>query len=301
MKKSLYLMFICGVLIASVSIIAQYRNSSSTHNAHADINSPSTVLRLGEPLASDFDAPGASIDKHPTGAEFYQHEWVRGNLGVVQITDGKFGFPIDNVLSAIGMADKEVPGGIYEWSINVGVSPEQADTPQAALNRMFKLLSLIRGRGWTRYISVDDPRLTGKEAWVYAKDNSEYSLDSTYTPNLDEWKSMTKAMPQWVFQADGNYLKVSIFESNMGGFADKATYLITVSLKNEYAFYGLGFFPRDVKKIDNWKVLLPAELNKYHADRLKTEVALKAHDYTIDTAYQDPAIKALQQSADKPH
>ncbi|WP_321884767.1 hypothetical protein [Paraburkholderia bannensis] len=87
----------------------------------------------------------------------------------------------------------------------------------------------------------------------------------------------------------------------MGGFVDKATYLITVSLKNEYAFYGLGFFPGDVKKIDNWKALLPAELKKYHADRLKAEIALIARDYTIDTDYQDPAIKALQQPADKPH
>ncbi|WP_321884768.1 hypothetical protein [Paraburkholderia bannensis] len=199
MKKSLYIMLICGVLIASASVIAQYRNSSSTHEAHANMTSPSIVLRLGEPLASDFDTPWASIDRHPTGAEFYQHEWMRGNLGVVQISDGKLGFPIDNVLSTIGMADKEVPGGIYEWSINAGVSQEQADTPDAALNRMIKLLSLIRERGWARYISVDDPRLTGKEAWVYAKDNSEYSLDSTYTPNRDEWQSMTKATPQWVF------------------------------------------------------------------------------------------------------
>jgi hypothetical protein len=295
MSKAPYLMLICGVFIASTPVFAQDRNPVSSRDIRAQTNSSPVILRLGEPLASDFDAPGASIDRHPTGAEFYQHEWMRGNLGFVQIADGKLGFPIDNVLSAIGMADKEVPGGIYEWSINAGVSPEQSDTPEAALNRVVKLLALIRERGWKRYISVDDPRLTGKEAWAYAKDNSEYSLDSAYTPNLDEWKSMTKAMPQWVFQADGNYLKVSISESNMGGFADKATYLITVSLKNEFAFYGLGFFPGDVKKIDNWKALLPAELKKYHADRVKAETALKAHSYTIDTSYQDPAIKALQE------
>jgi len=85
-------------------------------------------------------------------------------------------------------------------------------------------------------------------------------------------------------------------ESNMGGFVGKGTYLLDATIKNEYAFYGLGYFPGDAEKIKNWKALIPAELKKYHAMRLKTEADLKAHGFTIDTTYQDPPINALAAS-----
>lgn len=159
---------------------------------------------------------------------------------------------------------------------------------------MIKLFSELRTSGWVRYIDTNDPRLTGKQAWDYSKVSSIYSLDSSYTPTLEEWAAAVKKMPHWKFYADGVYLDVSLSETNMGGFVGKTTYLLSIDIKNEYDFYGVGYFPGDAEKMHNWKALLPAELQKYHADRLKTEAALKAQGYTIDTAYQDPPIRALQ-------
>ncbi|WP_310633314.1 hypothetical protein [Paraburkholderia sp.] len=238
-------------------------------------------------------------DNHPTGAKFYQREWSRGNLGTVEFMQGKHNVVIDNVLSVLGFADKDVPEGIYQWSISFGVSPEQADTHEAARARMIAILGNLRAVGWTRYINAGDPRLRGRAAWLYASafPVATYSLDSEYLPTEDEWKAMLSKFPRWTFQdEDGAYLEVSLQESNMGGFVGKSTYLLTVDVKSEYAFYGLGYFPGNAEKIHNWKALLPAELQKYRAERLKKEAALRAQGYTIDTAYQDPPIKTLQVS-----
>ncbi len=165
---------------------------------------------------------------------------------------------------------------------------------------MMKLFSMLRERGWVRYIDTDYPRLIGKQAWDYMKINSVYSLDPAYTPTIEEWKTVVRGRPHWYFYADGVYLHVSLMQSNMGGFVGKTTYLFSIEAMNEYAFYGLGYFPGDAEKIHNWKAFLPAQLQKYHADRLKTEAALKAQGDTIDTTYQDPPIKALQGSPADP-
>jgi hypothetical protein len=41
------------------------------------------------------------------------------------------------------------------------------------------------------------------------------------------------------------------------------------------------------KRSKIWKALLPEELVKYHAMRLKAEAQLKADGFSIDTTYQD--------------
>jgi hypothetical protein len=296
MKKTLTLALILGTLLSGIALAAHYWNPRLTFDSGNDMNASPTLIRLGDPKDSDLNGSGSSIDNHPSGAKFYQREWARGNLGTVEFAHGKHSFLIDNVLSVLAFADKDVPEGIYEWSVSFGVSPEQADTHEAARARVMKLLEQLRVAGWKRYIDTSMPRLTGRQAWNYLKAESSYSLDSSYTPSVEEWKVALKDIPQWIFYADGEYLEVSVTESNMGGFISKSTYLLTVDVKSEYAFYGLGYFPGDAEKIHNWKALLPAELQKYHAMSLKTEAALKAQGYTIDTTYQDPPVKALQAS-----
>lgn len=289
-----------GVFLFAVLMVAHHWNPPSSFSNGHDMSQLPTLIRLGNPQSSDLNGPGSSVDNHPTGAKFYQRDWERGDLGTVEFVNGNHSFVIDNVLSMIGFADKDVPEGIYEWSINFGVSPEQADTHEAARNRVMKLLAQLRSLGWKRYIEVGDPRLSGDQALYYSAEHLAYALDPGYTPNLDEWRKMLRNAPHWVFQADGAYLELSLMESNMGGFVGKSTYLLTVDVKSEYAFYGLGYFPGDAEKIHNWKALLPAELEKYHAMRLKTEAGLKARGYAIDTTYQDPPIKALQITSGSP-
>ncbi|MFM0631123.1 hypothetical protein [Paraburkholderia xenovorans] len=296
-KKLAYISVLLGVVAICIATAVHSLNFSSPSLKGTNMPSTSTVVRLGDPKGSDLTGVGASVDNHPTGAMFYQREWTSEKLGVVEYEQGKHSFTVENVLGAIGFADKEMPEGIYSWDISFGVSGEQAVAHQFARDRTMALLALLRAAGWERYIDVGDPRLRDRQAWQYAASDAVdwvYSLDPTYVPTMDEWIKAKGKFPKWVFYADGTYLEVSFMESNMGGFVGKSTYLLGANVENEYAFYGLGYFPGDAEKIHNWKALLPAELEKYHAMRLKTEAALKAQGFTIDTTYQDPPIKALQ-------
>ncbi|WP_250471109.1 hypothetical protein [Caballeronia sp. GAFFF1] len=296
-----------GILLAVLVVCATILHAphwalGSTAILGKEMSQTHTLIRLGNPQLSDLDGPGASIDKHPTGTTFYQREWQRGSLGTVEFAHGKHTFVLDNVLSVLGTADEDVPKGIYQWDINFGVSPEQADTHEAARGRVMSLLALLRAVGWKRYIPASLPRLKGREAWIYNASSGVggvYSLDSTYTPTIEEWKSMLPNRPRWLFQADGVYLEVVVDESNMAGLVGKSTYLLGVDAQSEFGFYGIGYFAGNAERIDNWKVLISAELAKYHEDRIKAEARLRAAGYTIDTTYQDPPILSLKASENR--
>ena len=300
MRSILFFILIAVVVVFGAVLAGRHSPANLPLDDDSGTNSSPMRIQLGNPSGSNLGGPGSSIDNHPSGMKFYQREWERGKLGTVEFVHGKHSFTIDNVLSVMGTDDRDVPEGIFEWDINFGVSPEQADTHEAALARMSKLFSDLRAKGWVRYIDIGDPRLVGKQAWDRLKDDSVYSPDPNYRPTIEEWKAALIDMPRWIFYSDGVYLKVSLLESNIGGFIGKTTYLLSIDAMSEYCFYGVGYFSGDSEKIANWKTLLPAELLKYHAERLKTEAALKEHGYTIDTTYQDPPIKALQGSSANP-
>ncbi len=166
MKKILYISLIVGALLSGITLAVHDSVQHPTLNKDKRMNASPTHIRLGDPRDSELNGPGASVDKHPTGISFYQRNWMRGNLGTVEFVHGKYSFVIDNVLSVLGVADKDRSDGIYDWNISFGVSPEQADTHEAALARVMKLLSELRARGWVRYISIGHPRLTGKQVWI---------------------------------------------------------------------------------------------------------------------------------------
>ncbi|MDR5744452.1 hypothetical protein QCE73_14945 [Caballeronia sp. LZ029] len=305
MKKISTLVLLTIAILLGTWAAVQSSNGQRISKHSEYMLSPRKLIRLGNPQLSDLNGPGSSVENHPSGTTFYQHNWTRGNLGTVEFAHVPYNFVVDNVLSVLGFADKDVPEGIYDWSISFGVSPEQADTHEAARDRVMSLLAQLRAAGWKRYIPVTLPRLKGKEAWQFGsspKGRTIYSLDSTYTPTMEEWKSVLGSRPTWLFQADGVYLEVVVDESNMGGFVGKSTYLLGIKAESEYAFFGIGYFGGfggDPERIDNWKALIPAELAKYHKYRLKTEAELRTAGYTIDTTYQDPPIKALQVTSDR--
>jgi hypothetical protein len=298
MKKLLISLLALGALLIGATFVVHYGGASFAIDSGRIMKSPYTKIQLGDPHWSDLSGPGASLDDHPSGAKFYQREWMEGSLGVVELVHGKHSFVIDNVLSILGSADKDVPSGIYDWKVNFGVSPAQTDTQEAALERVMKLFADLRAAGWKRYIDVDYPRLSGRQALEYRNIKSIYPLDPSYKPSAVEWKVVAEDMPKWKFYADGVYLNVSLVESSVAAVGDKKTYLLSVEMMDEYAFYGLGFFPGNAENIRNWRALLPGELRRYHADRLETETLLKAQGYSIDTNYQDPPIIALQKSSE---
>ena len=177
MKRIISLVLILAGLICGAALAVRYLSSHPTPDNENDMKSFPMRIRLGDPKDSDLGGQGSSTDNHPSGLTFYQREWQRGSLGTVEFVHGKHSFTIDNVLSVLGTDDRDIAEGIYQWSISFGVSPEQADTHEAALARMTKLFSDLRARGWMRFIQSSQPRLTGQKAWNYIEHNPVYSLD----------------------------------------------------------------------------------------------------------------------------
>ncbi len=131
---------------------------------------------------------------------------------------------IDNVLSVLGFADKNLPEGIYKWSIDFGVSPEQADTHEAALARVMKLLSELRARGlgslyW--YESSTPDRQAGMGLY---ENKSCVLADSTSHPDHQGMEDRGKGPTALeTLCATGSISHVSLMQSNMGGFVGKTT------------------------------------------------------------------------------
>jgi hypothetical protein len=254
------------------------------------------TISLGDPRLIEFGGRGTSLDSHPSGLKFYQGEWDRGNLQTVKFEHGIYGFSLENVLSVLGTEDKSNSAeGIYGWNINFGVSRDQADTDEAARDMVMRLLGRLRAAGWRRYIYPSEPRLSGAQAWRYGAlpEVFLYPLDSLYMPTLDEWKFILIKSPIWLFVADGVYLKFSVNEMNSGKFPGKSTYLLSMAIESEYAFYGIGYAGGDEEKIAQWKKLVPAEVESDHLKRVQIESALEAQGYVIEKSYQDPPFKSL--------
>ena len=275
----------------------------AANSAFPETSDSTVVLQLGDPALSHFGDSG-STHQRQEGLIFYQKEFQQGSHGTVEFIHGTHHVLVENVLSAVGDEDVGMPpeitmqSGITEWSINFGATDQEADLPIVGRDRLMQFFAALRAGGWKRFVDISDPRLAGKEAWQYS--DGAYYLDPTYTPTLDEWKASLIKMPKWVFYADGVYLKIYV-QVWPAGIAGKQVYLFSLDIQNEYEFYGVRFFHgKDREGMRNWKALLPAKLEEYHAMRLKTEAKLKAQGYTIDTTYQDPPIKALESAPRSP-
>ncbi len=163
MKKAFYFALVIGALLFSVVLAVYGSDPRPTPDNGNRMNTSPTRIRLGNPKDSDLNGPGASVDNHPTGISFYQRNWRRGNLGTVELVHGRHNFVVDNALSVLDSAIKTSRKESINGNISFGVSPEQADTHEAALARVMRLLADLRARGWARYIGTNHPRLTGKQ------------------------------------------------------------------------------------------------------------------------------------------
>lgn len=300
MRNKFFNKIVSTLVVVAGAVLALYF-AKTISASRLKMNESAFTLQLGAPSLSKVD--GLKTDNHPTGISFYDADFSPTDHKAITFGVGRHSFRLNNVTSLMGVADSEVPGGIFEWKILFAFSDKQAESPEVARDGMMQFLARLQAAGWQRYIQNHRPRLTGEQAWRYGtsgKSAGVYSLDPSYTPNLEEWIAAEDSMPSWTLYADGTYIKISLQASAMAGIAGKKTYLVIADVMNEYNFYAGGIFAGDEEKIRNWKTLLPAVLTESHAKRIASESALKAQGYTIDTTYQDPPIKALQDPASKP-
>jgi hypothetical protein len=107
---------------------------------------------------------------------------------------------------------------------------------------------------------------------------------------------LNRKLPYWKFWADGVYMKVQVIdEPALRDPKREGVYMFSIELERETPHFWKYF--KGVDQMLRWKELLPAELERSAARRLRDERELRAQGYEIDETYRDPPILALGQTA----
>ncbi|HEX7937181.1 MAG TPA: hypothetical protein VF573_29460 [Paraburkholderia sp.] len=248
--------------------------------------------------AQDFKAM-----RHPSGIYTYTMHWDDARKrGAVRYMQGNHSFEINNVSIVTGLGDKDSPErGVDNWHILFNIAPKKSTSHREARDRTMALLGQLRAAGWKRYIRTAEPRLSGKEAAIYGLSESGviYSLDSTYTPTVDEWIKLINNDPQWIFYADGAFVELSISYQD-SGVKDQGYYLMDILVNTASDKYSV-YFSDAPEKMKAWQKYLPNALQRGKQERLKKEAGLKAQGFTIDTTYQDPPFEVTKSSPGTTH
>jgi hypothetical protein len=260
-------------------------------------DSPVTIA-LGDPSQFDLRAKGAGIERKPVGMHFYKRDWPLDALGRVRYLQGAYSFDIPRVSDVMGSSSPEVPEeGIYAWHIGAFAMDGERVRHILARDRLFALFDDILRAGWQRFILPSQPRLRGLEATRYALERSSYyPLDPRSVPSLVQWMQLNRKLPYWKFWADGVYMKVQVIdEPALRDPKGEGVYMFSIELESETPHFWKYF--KGVDQMLRWKELLPAELERSAARRLRDEQELRRQGYEIDETYRDPPILALGEAA----
>ena len=259
-------------------------------------DSPATIA-LGDPSQFDLRPAGARMDRKPVGIHFYERKWPLDALGRVRYLQGAHSFDIPRVSGVMGTSDPGVPDeGIYAWDIGAFAMDGERVRHILARDRLFALFDDILRAGWRRHIFPSEPRLRGLEATRYALERSSYyPLDPRSVPSLVQWMQLNRKLPYWKFWADGVYMKVQVIdEPALRDPKGEGVYMFSIELESETPHFWKYF--KGVDQMLRWKELLPAELERSAARRLRDEQELRRQGYEIDETYRDPPILALGQT-----
>ncbi|MCA8272693.1 hypothetical protein LGN17_09220 [Burkholderia sp. AU30280] len=283
-------LFLYAAILAWSTI--QDKNDEST-------TSRTVTIKFGADGKVDAQNQGFSVMNHPSGVYRYQIHWNdSARLGTVKYIQGRHSFEVDNVMIVTGLGDKDSPeDGVDNWDISFNVSPVKTISYEEGREKIMSLLSRLRAAGWKRYVYAASPRLIGREAMTYASSEAGMldSLDSTYTPTLDEWKNLITVEPRWIFYADGVFLTLSL-SYQPSGSPDMGYYLTDIQVSTASDNY-TPYFTDSVERRKKWKKFISDELKPAREERSKKETELKALGYTIDATYQPPPFEAPDFSA----
>ncbi|MDQ9036654.1 hypothetical protein RFH07_08550 [Acinetobacter seifertii] len=225
---------------------------------------------------------------------FYNKGWDKNPIDVL-IEHGKNSITLHHVIGV--QTDSVGTNGIITSynNISAGLTNNSTISHDQARLAMLAIFKDLKNKGWQRYISLSDPRLTDKDAWDYAKKELYiYELDPDYVYTLDEWMQL-KDGARWLFQANGIYLTIQMYrEQSKMDPQQPGEYFIRYEIVSEKEFYAPYFKDDDLKKSAlnqaRWVSLYPGIKKEMNQIRAKTEAELKAQGVQIDTSYQDPAL-----------
>lgn len=152
---------------------------------------------------------------------------------------------------------------------------------------MSELLKGLIAKGWKRYISYPDPRLSGEESYKYTRVDIIYSTDPSFTLSLEQWM-MLKDSFFWRFYADGVFIKVGFHRDRERMDPTRpGAYLLTFKIYDKEQHAKNQF---DSDDHHHWYKLWIDEIQRLKAMRYKREAELEAQGYAIDTGYEEPKV-----------
>lgn len=295
--RGLILVYLLSALLLAGCSDHQSRATNASANGETISMSNPVTIKLGE-SGPDFAKRYSSmvnVVHQPAGLDFYSARWGARPHGVVKLDLGSYSLTLPHVLSlqAAQELGQLAPEGLYEFSINTGITEPELIAHDEARLQTYKILSAILQAGWKPFIERSEPRLSGKARYDYTLSTvSVNGLDPSYLPTLDEWMRIESRTP-WSFYAPGAYLELSFTrERTLTDPAKPGSYMLTFNVKTE-AEHARGYVESDDRP--RWKALLPKILPDLVKARQQKEAELKAKGVAIDETYQDPALPGLSE------
>lgn len=262
------------------------------NNSESVSMSEPMVIKLGEtgPAFAKRNAGKITVTHQPAGVDFYSARWGSQPHGIVKIDLGGHSLTLSHVLSV--QAGQELgqfaDEGLYEFTINAGITEPELMTHDEARLETYKLLAMILKAGWKPFIERSEPRLSGKARYDYTLNTvSVNGLDPAYLPTMDEWMRIESRTP-WTFYAPGAYLEVSFTrERSLMDASRPGAYMLTFNVKTE-AESLRGYV--DSEERAHWRNLLPKLLPKLALARQQKEAELRSRGISIDETYRDPTL-----------
>lgn len=221
---------------------------------------------------------------------FYNLDWDKKPIDIL-IEHGQHSIILHYV---VGMQTSVAKSNdlITNYNIFAGLTNDDTMSHDQARLEMLSIFRQLKSKGWQRFISLSDPRLSGKDAMNYAKEGF-YELDPDYQYTLDEWKQLENGS-QWTLQANGIYLIIRIYHEQSKTSPHIGGYAIHYDFVSEKQYYAPYFKDDDLKKWEinaaRWVSLYPGIKKQMNQIRAKKEAELKAQGITIDESYQDPVL-----------
>ncbi|WP_322053124.1 hypothetical protein [Paraburkholderia bannensis] len=291
-----------AILLALVVVGAAFicLGKVGAKSGHAEMAMHQAITEIQSGPDGSVKNQGFHVMNHPSGVYSYTKSWDDSNeQGVVRFSHGKNSFEVSNVTILTGLGDSNFPeNGVDNWSLMLGIGPEKMSSYEDAHKKITSLLAQLRAAGWQRYIEGSDPRLSGKQAMLYALSHSgqTYSLDSTYTLTPTEWKQLVAAEPVWEFYADGIFLNLTL-SYWASSVPDVGRYLVNIKISTAADNYSPYFSDDDDDKKRHWKKYLSDRLAPVRDERSAVEGRLNPHEFKVDNSYVPPPFEALDFSA----
>ncbi|MFW1642263.1 hypothetical protein [Acinetobacter guillouiae] len=295
MQELRYWLRQCLLLLSALFLIACSEKHAPSKTENNNRMNP-LILYFNKEKGAQFAARiQANIDNPlPTSTTtFYNQQWHQNPIDVV-IEHGANSITIHHVIGVqTSVANSNAL--ITSNDVNAGLSDDDSMSHDQARLAMLAIFKDLKQADWQRYISLSDPRLTGKNAWDYAiKELYIYALDPDYVYTLDEWMQLGDGA-SWVFQANGIYLTITLRRDQTKMDPSKpGAYFISYEFVSEKEYYAPYFTDDDLKKWEinaaRWVSLYPGIKKQMNQIREQREAELKAQGITIDESYQDPAL-----------